>query len=396
MRLLFVIDSLCSGGAQRQLTSLAVALKRRGHDIEFFVYHDIDHFGPELRAAGIEVRLQQKPWRFSVAPVRALRRLYRDGGYDLVLSFLTVPNAYCALAGIGLANRPKVVLSERLMRQENVSAGIRFCERTYPWADHITTNSYHMREYFRQRHGWGDDRVSVIWNGLDLDRFSVTPCLRRPGDPLRLLCVGRMNPVKNWHVVAMAAARLMSDGIDVSIDHVGCTHRLLPADANYFAELKALCVQLGLKEAWTFHGEQSSVEPFYAASHLLVHPSLVEGLPNVICESLACGRPVAAGDAFDNRRLIQDGQSGWLFDAHSVDSLVDVLRKANALSTDELAEMGGYARRFAEQQLSIQRLADEYEHLFRRLLGGGEAKLSDVSANARGGRDDLAVVHRDA
>ena len=57
MRLLFVSDHLGSGGAQRQLVTLALELTKRGHEIDFFLYHDADFYGDQLREAGIQVFL---------------------------------------------------------------------------------------------------------------------------------------------------------------------------------------------------------------------------------------------------------------------------------------------------------------------------------------------------
>lgn len=399
MRLLFVIDCLGSGGAQRQMTSLAVELKRRGHDIDVFVYHDIDHFGNEIRAAGVRVLLHPKPAQYSVAPVRALRRLYRNGGYDLVLSFLTVPNVYSVLAGIGMWRRPKVVVSERYLPRTGIT-GVKnaLCERLYPWADRITANSHHMREYYCRRYGWGDDRVVTIWNGLDVDRFAATPLVRHPGEPLRLLCIGRLDPTKCWEMVALAAAKLIAKhGVRVTISLVGNMNRLLPSGERYVEELKSLRHRLGLDEAWTFLGERKDIEQLIAGHHALVHPSLAEGLPNVVCESLACGRPVIATDAFDHRRLIQHGETGWLFPPGDVEGLVDALRRLDELPPDELAAMGQSARRFAEQHLTVARLADEYEALFERLVGGERAVDTGVRGAGCGARDvAVADSRRDA
>ena len=55
MRITCVIDNLGSGGAQRQLVTLGIAFKRRGHDVRFLTYHKDDFFAPMLEAANIEI-----------------------------------------------------------------------------------------------------------------------------------------------------------------------------------------------------------------------------------------------------------------------------------------------------------------------------------------------------
>ncbi len=383
MRLLFAIDNLSSGGAQRQLTSLAIELTRRGHCVEVFVYHADSHFENDLVAAGITVHQHRKRRRFSLSPAWHLRSLFRTGNYELILSFLPVPNTYCLIAAAGLAQRPKIVVSERSFLRPGME-GVRkaILERFYPRADHITVNSHHMREYYARRYGWGPDRVSTIWNGLDLGRFAATPLARRDDEPLRLLCVGRMVPLKNWHLLVEAVGRLRTEGIDVRVSLAGRTDRMAPAEADYFAKIQKSLREFHVEDAWRFLGERTDIAELFATHHVLVHPSTIEGLSNVICESLACGRPAIVGDAFDHRRLIQSGETGWLFDAQSAESLANAIRCLHALPAERLAAMGIAARRFAEEHLTVSRLADEYEALFRRLID--TAAESDPSAKTRG------------
>ncbi len=114
MKLLIVISCLGSGGAQRQMVTLAKALKSREHDVEFFIYHPtIDFFCKTLEAAGITIHKHQKRAnRFSFETVRALRHLIQTQAYDIALSALDAPNLYLILASMGL-RKTRVIVSER-------------------------------------------------------------------------------------------------------------------------------------------------------------------------------------------------------------------------------------------------------------------------------------------
>jgi glycosyltransferase involved in cell wall biosynthesis len=242
-----------------------------------------------------------------------------------------------------------------------------------------------MRDYYRRQYGWGDDRVTTIWNGLDLNQFSATPLQRHPDEPLRLLCIGRVDRNKNWHLLAEAAARLAArDGIRLCVSIVGRKDPNVPDEFKYRDELLAALRRHNLEDNWTFLGERNDISRLFASHHALAHPSSVEGLSDVVCESLACGRPVIAADAFDHRLLIQEGETGWLFDHRSADNLADALRRLNAQPSDQLARMGQAARRFAEENLTVARLADEYEALFKKLVA---QRANANSADAACGRD---------
>ena len=90
----------------------------------------------------------------------------------------------------------------------------------------------------------------------------------------------------------------------------------------------------------------------------------------MVCEALACGRPVILSNTLDHPRLVQDGQSGFLFDWRDPSDLAEKIRRFNELSYGERANLGKKGRQFAEAHLSMDRYVDEYESLFMNLLSG--------------------------
>ena len=70
-----------------------------------------------------------------------------------------------------------------------------------------------------------------------------------------------------------------------------------------------------------FLGEQRDIQKLLADSDALILASHYEGLPNVVCEALACGRPILASNVSDNRVLVKDGYRGFLFDPNKPDSI---------------------------------------------------------------------------
>ena len=113
MKLLFVIDWLGAGGAQRQMVSLAMGLHARGHQVEFFCYVDDEFLAGPLHQAAIPVHIYPKHSRYSLDVFIALRRLLRAERYNLVLAFMPIPTVYAAVSARLLRRRPLVVASER-------------------------------------------------------------------------------------------------------------------------------------------------------------------------------------------------------------------------------------------------------------------------------------------
>ena len=96
MKILCVIDSLGSGGAQRQLVQLAIGFKEKGHDVSFLIYHNICFFKSELDLYAINVKI--------IEETNFLKRFFKMRKYirnlcvDGVVSFLEAPNFICELS----------------------------------------------------------------------------------------------------------------------------------------------------------------------------------------------------------------------------------------------------------------------------------------------------------
>jgi len=346
----------------------------------FFRYDAGDFYEHLLHQAGIESRVHQKTSRYSPGPIRELRRRMKQEQYDLVLSFLTIPNLYCLLARIGLRRPPKVVVSERNCLATGYNWKNRLAERFYPLADAVTVNSHHMRQLYQRRYPHLGSRLHTIWNGVLLDRFPAADMVDR-SDGVRLLAIGRMVEYKNW-LCAVRALRIVRDEyrLNVRIDWFGRLHRLTLDESSYLDQMRREIEANGLEEDFRLLGEDKQVAALHAARHALIHPSYAEGLPNVVCEALACGRPAILSNLFDHPRLIHESTTGLLFDPHDPRSLAESIRRFCDFDDSQLLAMSRQAREFAETNLSVVQMGNRYERLFQELLGGHSATASTNEA----------------
>ena len=371
MHVLLVIDHLSSGGAQGQMTMLACELAARGHQVEFFTYHHESFHAERLVRAGITIHKHPKKSRYSLGVIRALRRLLRSQRFDIVLSFLTTPNIYAVLAR-GSNPQPPVVISERssadnpLLQQASWLKSL-LNHRAYRRADHCCVNSHHLRESMSIQYGWGEDRISTIWNGVDLEQF---PFRELPGGPeLRLLAVGRIAAYKNATCL-IRALHILRQRHDQRIEVSWLARRfpnLTPAEREHQQHLDSLLREYGLQSQWEWLPESHEVASILHRHHAVIHPSTVEGLPNVVCEALACGRPVLISDILDHPRLI-DTDRGFRFDPHDPEALAARVAEFASLSNDQRQNLSRSARDFAERNLAKKRFVDQYEQLLERIV----------------------------
>lgn len=369
LKLLFCIDNLAAGGAQRQMVALADGLVRRGHQVEFYVYYpEIDHFAPEVEAIGATVHAHQKSGRFSIAPLLALVRLLRRNRYDAVLAFLRTPVVYAELAKVVVPGTPLVV-SERSM-YESIPPALRVKQELHRLADHITVNSHHQRERMTRAFPWMARKISTIYNGVDLGHFRPDVdsyrALAAASGPLRLLAVGSTTRNKNALGLARALAIAKGRGLPVPTVHWAGSPPPGEAAAAAKAEVDAFIAAEDLGDAWVWLGRRADVHELMRQYDALVHPALMEGLPNAICEALASGLPVLAGRVGDNEALVGQDR-GIVFDPTDPADIFGALDRFAALSAEERVQMAERGRAFAAAQLSLDSYADRYESLFEDL-----------------------------
>jgi glycosyltransferase involved in cell wall biosynthesis len=363
MRLLFIIDCLGSGGAQRQMVNLAVGLKNRGHDIEFFIYHpEFSHFKDIVLNNGIKIHEFYKTHRISIKLFGALRSIIKKGNYDLVLSFLDAPNFYAEISSLGL-NVP-IIVSERSVYPRKLTILKWLLEQFHRLSDHIVVNSFYQKEMMIKVFPWMANRVSVIYNGIDTEVFKPD-LTQKKGDVLNLIAISSISRNKNVINLIKAIDYCRKNyKFRFKIKWVG---RI--SDDKYYEVANNLIAELGLQDAWEWLGERKDIAELINAADALIHTSFYEGLPNVICEALACGKPVLAGNICEIPRLVEDGQRGFIFNPYDVTDIAKVIYKFNNLDDDTIRVISHNAREFAIKRLSIEKFLYDFENLILNVIG---------------------------
>lgn len=371
MRLLLVIDSLAWGGSQRQMANLAIGLQRRDHEVHLFQYFPhFDHYRQGVAAAGVKLIDFEKRRKFDPGVLFALAKQMRSARYDAVVAFLAGPSAFAVVAS-KLAGGVPIVVSERgSFRPGRLPLYARVQRVTHRLATHVTTNSYHHTERMLHEFPFLAGRISTIWNGIDTESFrpetTVSPAFGSE-PPLRLLGVGTVVPIKDIETLARGLVVLARRGAaPVQVEWAG---NILdsPASRGVVARVNQVLGEAGIGDRWSWLGLQHDVASLYARCDALIHPSAREGLPNAVCEALACGRPVVAANAADHARLLGAHERGYLFETGDAESLADAITSLAALGPAGRTQMGDDGRRFAEQMLSLDACLDQYEALLARI-----------------------------
>jgi glycosyltransferase involved in cell wall biosynthesis len=201
-------------------------------------------------------------------------------------------------------------------------------------------------------------KLSIIRCGVDVDDFALAGAAqRRPGDPLRILCVGRLVPDKGQSMLIEACRQLLAEGIDVRLRLVG--------DGSDRTRLEQLAARHGLLERITFSGSvgQDAIRELYAEADVFCLPSFAEGIPVVLMEAMARGCPVVATRVMGVAELVDDGHSGLLVAPADPDALAAALQRI-ALEPELGAALVTAARARVEAEFSLVESTARLRQLF--------------------------------
>ncbi len=197
-----------------------------------------------------------------------------------------------------------------------------------------------------------------LYNPARLPTVRAAP--RRPGEPLRIVYVGRLDPVKNPLALVRAVADLRDAG-------VACELALL-GEGTERPILERLIAGRGVGDAVQLLGFVPTPSEILAHSHLLVQPSLSEGLSLALVEAMGCALPVISSRVGGSPEVIDHGRTGWLLRSPEPNDIAAAIRVAAALPGDELAVIGRAARRSVEQRFDPARYVVELESLYQSLI----------------------------
>lgn len=347
-----LIESLGSGGAERQMSGLAVLLKRQGYDVEVWTYYPNDFYLPTLQAADVKYRyIAQAQARNKRIPV--LRRELMQANPDTVIAYL---DQACIVACIikMLGAKFKLIVSER-----NTTQKLSFRERLkfffYRFADYVVPNSHTQTDFIAKHFPFLRKKLHCITNFVDTDKF-CPPKVKTVNDPIQILTVARIMPQKNIINYIMAVRMAVDKGCKFRVDWYGQA-----TDTEYYE----LCMQTvrdnNLEDIFHFHEPERDIVKYYQRADVFCLPSIYEGYPNVICEAMCCGLPILCSNICDNPRIVEQGVNGHMFEPLDVAQISEIIKRYIDLSLNDRLRMGDGCRKIAMKLFSSDVFVAKYE-----------------------------------
>ena len=369
-RVFFVLDSLNIGGTETQAVELARRLDPERYEVTLAC---LQARGPLLdKLTGSTVRLMEfhpKGGMNSPGGIYQLLRLaafLRRGKFDVLHAHDLWANLLGVPAG-WLARVPVIISSQRDLSHLDFykTSRKRWLRKIQKMSSAVLANAGSIRDDLVAREGLAATKVRVIYNGVDMERFTQVACDRERifpgmGDGEVIVLVGNMHTDVKGHPLLIEAAQAV-------VREFPKTRFIFAGDGALRKELENKAATLGLQKNVVFLGRRNDIPEILACSDIGVLPSKAEGLPNAVLEYLAMGLPTVASNVGGNAEIIQDGVNGLLFPSGDGKGLAQALLRL--LQEPELAHrLGRAGQEHVRKNFSFERMIEEVDKMYSELL----------------------------
>jgi glycosyltransferase involved in cell wall biosynthesis len=221
-------------------------------------------------------------------------------------------------------------------------------------ADAVVCISKHVRDVALARATFlPSSRVSVVYNGVDVDRFGGVPP-RAPGERVRFVAVGRLDPRK---------------GLDLALEALAMVPRAeleIVGDGEERSALERLARRLHLDDRVRFAGWMTDARPAVERADAALSSARAEGLGIALLEAMAMARPVVGVPVGGIVEIVRDGESGWLAGARTAAALARAMQAAID-APEERARRGQRAREEVVKRFSLDAMRRGYERVYAEL-----------------------------
>ncbi|HTZ11642.1 MAG TPA: glycosyltransferase family 4 protein [Candidatus Margulisiibacteriota bacterium] len=363
MKILYLSNHLNIGGITSYLLTLARGLKSRGHEVYI-----------ASSSQGLTAGYSKEGFTFFPIPIRTKK----DLSPKIIFSRIKL-SGLIREYNIGLvhSNTRTTQILGCLLSKSTGCVHITTCHgyfkrrllrRIFPcWGDKIIAVSEQVKEHLLDDFKVEADKVKVIHNGIDLEKFKITD-QKSKSEAKRVLgfedspvlgIIARLSDVKGHTYLIRAFPEVLDSFPEAKL--------LLVGRGKMQAELLKLVKGLNIQNSVFFMPEVCDTMEMLAAMDIFVMPSLKEGLGLALMEAMASAIPVIGSNIGGIKSLIKDGTTGLLVEPSDIKGLtvamLDLLE-----NKDKAAALGKNARKFIRENFSQELMVEQTEALYLECL----------------------------
>ncbi|MDR2244048.1 MAG: glycosyltransferase family 4 protein [Burkholderiales bacterium] len=364
------------GGAERFVARALEALSAEGRVAVTLLARD----WPEGTMASHGGRFQRvdpfylgRTWR-EASFARAVR--YRAAEYDLLQSHERIPGAAVFRAGDGVHAtwlehdaRTRNAVGRMVLRWSPYHRYLCRTERAmfaHPALRCVICNSRMVRDDIARRFGVSDEKLVVVYNGVDTAAFHPD-VVRYRGEMRTRWGIDNEAPL-----LAFVGSGFARKGVETALRAIAplpSVHLVVAGEDKRRVRYEALARELGVMWRVRFLGAVDVVKPVYGASDAFILPTLYDPFPNACVEALACGLPLFTSTGCGAAEWVTEGQNGWVRDVLDVPGYQAALKSwlVRRETEDGCRSLRTAARATAEP-CTLEAMAKALSVLYLRLI----------------------------
>jgi glycosyltransferase involved in cell wall biosynthesis len=368
MKILFLIDSLKFGGAERQFVELIKGVSQARNIEPHVGYFEVsdDGFKAELSDFDIPLNLFERTQKYDLRLFRKLHHYVSVNNIQLLHSFSVlaglIATAYSKFIGI-----PVVASTIRNSKDYSLAAYLSVRIQSF-LADRFISNS---RAGFSSRFNKMRKNFRIIYNGINPDRFKVSDAIIKEIE--NRYCLNDFD-----HIISMIASLTNKKDHDTLLKALPLvlnskpnTLLLVVGDGPERERLEKKVLDLSLRKNVVFTGYLNDICAILANTHisvLMTNPKEAsEGIPNCLLESMIREVPVIASRGGGTNEVIESGINGILIEPQNDQQLATCITRI--LNDDIMRRRFGEAgRKYVANKFGYERYINEYVELYNELI----------------------------
>ena len=359
MKILCVIDSLGSGGAQRQIVELALGFHDYGHEVVFLTYSPESFYSSYLKNAGISIIFIAGD--SYIRRFLKMRYFIRKGRFNAVLSFLEASNFICELSGFPF-KKWNLVVGER-SSNPNIRKSLKLI--VYRWfhltADFVVANSHANMQIVKFVNPLlSTSKCRIIYNIVDFNNWGppVNYSPRKSGK-LKLVIAASHKRMKNLNGLITAISLLSPDEKSrLEVEWYG-DKITAPYFDNSLTEAREIMRNFHLDDIISFYPATKDLNLKIRQADVVGLFSFYEGLPNAVCEGMACAKTVICSAVSDMTSILSYDKN-LIFQPDNITSIQNTLKYIISLTNQQLISIGQINEKIAKEKFDKDLIVNKY------------------------------------
>ncbi len=374
IKLLYVVHSLNLGGAEKLAVKMAQAFSHE-FDVTVVCLDEPGIWAGELRRMKIPVYCLWRQPGLDLSVSFKLAEFARTRGVDIIHAHQTSPWFYSSLSRI-FHSKPRLLFEEHGRHYPEVENKKKVVVNrlfVIPLTHRVVAVSEDVKKHLVRYEGVPEEKIAVIYNGVDLPRM-ISPGERQRireqlgiGDRNFLIgTVGRFDPIKNLPLLVKAIKHASQQVPEIRAVFIG--------DGPCLDEVKELRNRLNLTDILHLPGYRSDASSLVQALDLFVLSSFSEGTSMALLEAMAYGIPVVVTDVGGNPEIVLAGETGWVVPSNSLSDLTAAILDA-ALNPEKSEKFGLAGKQRFERYFTFEKMIQNYHRVYGELMNGESSKL---------------------